>query len=150
MDASSKYASKYVSQFDFLFFPAQVRANIDIPAGKLQLLPFTDMDKIMQKSSTSRHFASHKLGQLYLESPVKPKSDDMEAWSGDTLASPFFMVEPTGVASAANVKLSKLTLGLWTFPVFSNPKPIEAWDRLMFLDGELKAKNARLAAAKVA
>ena len=130
---------------DFFMNPIEVRAKCDIPKGKLQLAPITDMNKLAIKSMTSWAIATGTRGHrnFYLEQPTRPRGDSVDEWPKQFIAAAFWSVVELQDNVNVNMKLSKLKVNCYTFPIWENSKSLEAGQKLIGLDTLSTSKKAR-------
>ena len=132
----------------YAFNPAIVVTTVKYDAGKLEFAPFTDLNKIKcDKNATASPI---KVGDamMYAYPPTKATSATKleEASSADILFIPYWWVESTDIAEAANMKRVSVTDGDMQYSIFQNSRVVQPFTRLMYF--KAKDKKQALVGAK--
>lgn len=138
-------SSEKLKQLAFMLNPAELRARVHIPKGKLELAPATDFRCICSKAIPGAPVV--QIGTSYCFSLTEPprarniKSDD---WKDEVVFVPFWWVSTTSVAGDANLTPKKHVVkdaGV-TFTVLVNNKAIKAHERLLIFKEKKDASSA--------
>ena len=146
MSIASMLSDFEMEAIDYFFNPSEVRARMDLQSGKLQLGPFTELSRLVAKSVTTTYVATGagEYSNWFIDAPQRPKTDDVESWPDRSLFSAFWSVK-TGPKSEANMKIVKMKVQHYTFPVLQNSKAIKKGTVLMLPEPEAAAPSAKKA-----
>lgn len=120
------------STLRFSLFPAEVRASTNIPKGKLELVPMTDLKGINKKEGPGAVPMMICGESLYLTEPQRPRCADAQQWPSGAVIVPFWWVSTTTTQSEGNMMDKKVSeeSGV-TLAVLVNSKPLKPFDKLV-------------------
>ena len=133
-----------------LFFtinPMELAAGRDFKKGDLKLVPLTDsVSKIVTTPSSRASAVSGGTSVLWILPPSLTKLDGLDT---SAIGAPYWWVKPSSEPEAANLVEYKIKIGSNSYQVFTNPKAIKKYDKLMLLKPDIveqplkKAKTSR-------
>jgi len=148
-----KAAKQYPEDaLEFFLAPHEVRAKAIIKKGALQLFPLTDLKNFVFKQMGSSFLISKDNRPVcYLEGQAKVRSHLVEEWKPETIMSGFFWVKSTSDDKEVNMKLSKVSINGYSFPIMENTKLLKEFDILCFKASQgSSASKAGSSASKAA
>ena len=100
--------------------------------GQLRLSPLTESRNIVWNAVSSPYVVTKSAKPIcWLESPSKVKSERVGDWKKDTLLSAFWYVQVSTDETAANMKIVKIEIGGYMFPMLENSRALKTFDKLM-------------------
>ena len=147
MECAGEHCCNEAESVEYFLSPAEVRAAKDFKKGELQLVPVTDLNKLVAKSSSAKHVisANDKTLTFMIEAPTAARNNVPGDWAKHqrTAFAAFWWVKGTEDSAAANMKLSKIKTETHTFPVYENSRGIKRHEKLQVLEAPSAAKKQR-------
>ena len=149
--ALQKHEMAYAHMLKCLTFmanPADLRAKAQIPKGKLEMSPATELRCISSRLSSGVPHAQVASNTFCLSEPSRARSLNVEGWKPEAVFVPYWWVGTTHNEVEANIALKKHNdkdFGV-SFNVMTNTKVIKANERLLLY----KARAIKSSSAKAA
>jgi hypothetical protein len=120
---------------DYFHTTHQVRAKCDVKKGGLKLFPLTEMRNIAWKSIASPFMVTKSAKPVaWLERPSMYSGANAGNWKGSIVVAGFWYVELSQDDTAVNMKLVKVNISGYMFPMMENMKAIKKHDKLVLKD----------------
>ena len=129
----------------YLMNPSEIRCATPVKKGELKLIPFTDLNRIVLKSSTCKHIIKYDTVEFYIEPPAKARTHEQTEWKKDTIFCGFWWVKVTDDdnTEGINMKFSNMAVDGVTFPILENTRALKAREKLLAFEKAAPAKKAR-------
>ena len=139
---------QWLSQLVFMANPSDVRAMKQIPKGKLELAPATELRCISAKHSQNAPKAEVASMTFFMSEPIRPRSTKSADWKAEAVFVPYWWVGSTSNQDEANLALKRhcdKDSGV-SFNTLTNQRIVKPGERLLvFKKKVMKTSSAKAA-----